>query len=222
MRTTGIVVNYYREAQKAAIEPGVIPHFNETCTRYFEVSIQRRMHADESYKAFDYFSIVSWKLSEKTGVTPGQLKRSIETDEESPDYYWVRLKGMPMRGNVWAQGDGSHPGLIQTAKKVLAVADIDPSIIDLETDAVFCQNFAATPEVFDQFMRGCMNPVMDAMERPELEPLLMKPGNYSSSGVGPEQLTAIFGVPHYTMHPFIIERLFPSYAASRGWRGKMV
>jgi hypothetical protein len=222
MKSAGIVVNHYRPEQASELEPGVIPHFNMECTRYFEATIQQKMHADKVHEQFDYFGVVSWKMRSKTGCSPGTFRARIESDGDAPDYYWVPLKGQPARANVWAQGESCHPGLREAAKAVLRAAGLDPAIITADTDAIWCQNHATRPEIFDQFMVGCMLPCLAAMDDPLLETMLMRDGLYRSDGVDEAMMRAIFGVPYYTLHPAIVERLFPSYAASMGWRGKMI
>ncbi len=222
MKTAGIIVNYYREDQKSELEPGIIPHFNEKCTRYFEAEIQRKLHAERIHDRHDYIGVVSWKMTQKTRVSPATFKRIIEEDPDAPDFYWAPAFGCATRMNVWAQGEFCQPGLIQAAKAVLHVAGINPGIIMLDTEAIWCQTYAARREVFDVFMRECMLPCLAAMDDPRLEPWLMRDGGYSSPGVDAERMKSIFGVPHYTLHPAIVERLFPSVAAAMGLRGKCV
>lgn len=217
MREARIIVNYYNDEGSQRLEPGIIPHFNSSCTRYFEATIQQKIHESLMYQSCDYFGILSWKTLRKTGISPLQAKRFIESDTDNPDYYWLKLKEMSYTLNPWCMGHGSD--LFNIANTVLK---FDSGFLYRETYAIFCQYYLVTPEIFNTFMSECMNPVIRIMDSGRYDDILSQRVDYNESKPSQEQLIRIFGFPYYTWHPFIIERLFPSFAAMKGWRGKLI
>jgi hypothetical protein len=222
MREARIIVSFYDERGYSAIEPGIIPHFNSKCTRYFEGTVQQIAHQHRCHVKCDYFGILSWRTWEKTGHSPSQIKHAIELDCDTPDYYWVKLHGMPSKLNPWKQGESCHPGLFEAAEKVVFAAGLDSDFLNREANAVFCHYFILKPACFDVFMEEAMNPCIQVMNDPLFDSLLVRQTPYEGSRLANDKLVQIFGVPYFTMHPFIVERLFPSFAAARAWRGKKI
>jgi hypothetical protein len=223
VREARIFVNYPDDAPRPYVEPGVIGRRAGPLTPFFEGEAFRDIYRHDLHLGCDYIGVLSWRCQAKTGLSPWLIQWAIEHDPEEPDYFCA--DPAPQAANVWWKGTGdkSTAEIMEAlARAILAVAGWgdQPQLADLPTPPIYYNFWAAKPAVFGDFCRTMLLPCMAAMADPQqpFRAALFGDSHYCGK-LTAAQLEQRLGVPWYPYHPFIVERLFPTYAALKGLRG---
>lgn len=212
---------YFNEDQKSLLEPEFISLLNTDCTVYFESSVIKKLIENQNHFDCEYFGVVSYKLREKIGsvmqerwkTMPNIANHSLKTF--SPHLFKLELlKHRPdvmsfqrhVGHDTVSYADNFHPGFSQLFAKIMRSIGYNwnPECIK---DVFYCNYFVAKNSVYDDFVHKMLIPAMSVMDG---MPELMNNSRYPHPL--PSELQKKFGVPHYTYHPFICERMFSFYA----------
>lgn len=147
----------------------------------------------------DYFSLLSPRFFEKTGLTAHDTKQFVMNN---PNYDIYLFNPYPMNTylylNVWEQGEEHHHGLKQLTQNLLNKANIDFDINSSHRNTinstVYCNYWLASKNFFDDFIPFIkkLDKVIDDMPYHEKEQYFQETNYFRT--------TAIF-------YPFIFERM---------------
>lgn len=170
----------------------------------------------------DYIGILSARFEEKlvwrqsVNSISGALE-TIENDGYSADVYSF-FKSFTTR-NVWTKAEQWQKGILEIAqilfkeferKSGIQIGDIT----QLETPIVYQNAFIARRGIYFDYVNSWLIPLIEIMHNnKQLKPLLMQDAKYQGAKLNKSQCVEVFGVPHYTFHPFVCERFFSTYLA---------
>lgn len=147
----------------------------------------------------DYFSLLSPRFFEKTGLTTNDITQFALNN---PNHDIYLFNPYPMNTylylNVWEQGEEHHRGLKQLAQNLLNKSNIDFDISashrNTINSTIYCNYWLASKKFFDDFITFIkkLDKVIDDMPNHEKEQYFQKTDYFRT--------TAIF-------YPFIFERM---------------
>lgn len=212
-----IYQTYYNDTSKARLDGRFKSYYNENCDKYMESSIIQNLASNNLIKG-DYFGVVSSKISFK--IDRWDYTNLIKEIKKSKyDFYYVG--GGANHENVWLQANRVHKtDFAKWANFIFKEIGFDIDVLKLNTPLSFCNYHIAKSDLYLEWVNSCLNPCIDVMNNPSNKGLQNWLNNNSTySGIRPKECLKIFGRPYYTRHPFIAERLFPTYAAYKQWSG---
>ena len=170
----------------------------------------------------EYIGILSARFEEKLvwRQSVNSIKGAIETIEDdgySADVYSF-FKSFTTR-NVWTKAEQWQPGILEIATKLFKEFERTSgitigSLTELETPIVYQNAFIAKTDVYFDYVNTWLIPLIAIMHNnKQLKPLLMQDAKYKASKLNKSECERVFGVPHYTFHPFVCERFFSTYLA---------
>ena len=211
---------YFDQSQIEQLEPGYIPYFNQTCTKYFESKVILDLVTQGEHKDTDYFGVVSYKLRQKLGYMKENWKNNknianTSVNEFTPDKFEEELlKHRPDAMSFQRHAphdpiivaDRFHPGFRKYWSYIMD--QIGYRWVPTRFENIFyCNYFVATPYWYERYVNEMLAPAMEVMiGMPELD------NNSSYPQPLPENLRAQFGLLHYPFHAFICERFFSYFA----------
>lgn len=160
---------YYQAPQLNHLDPAFIPYCNVANPRpeWCEYHVFRSAyHAGSCCQGITGF--VSWKFSQKTGVTGAAFREWILANPGHDVYF---INPFPQlvrkrRPNVWYQGDRYHPGISAIAQELFERLgyDIDLRALRMgEKEIAYCNYWAGTPAFWGRYMAFC-EPFHDLIE----------------------------------------------------------
>lgn len=222
---------YFEREHRSKLLKGAIGYFNPKANRYLESQVIRDLVLQGDHKDCDYYGVLSWSFGTETGLNYGSIFDAIENDRlRSSVYSFFSMHNVRYPGNVWLQGvEFWYPPLfLEIGKKLFEKLGITADITSLPTTAIFSNHWIAERAVYEQFVLEMLVPAMGLLESDEeLRTLCEKDSGYFElcarpdedrfgqypRSVSPEKCQALFGVPYYTFHPFICERLISTWLA---------
>lgn len=213
-----IFVHCHDDKTLAALDPHDTPWMNYRWTKYISFAsdieiVRRRLHYNCSY-----FGLLSWRLQTKTGQRASEVAAKIESSNDNPDYWWVPFTGMQKRINVWMQGEMCEPGLYVLSQELFDRCGWDRKYMEYETPAIFSMFFIPKSEHYEKYVIQYLQKAVIAMHDPDFDARLTQPLRHSSQMTGSD-LVKTFGLPAFTYHSAILERVFPAVAAMENWKG---
>jgi hypothetical protein len=211
---------YFDPSQIEQLEPGYIPHFNQTCTKYFESQVIHDLVKQGEHKDIDYFGVVSYKLRQKLGYMKENWKNNknianTSVNEFTPEQFEEELlkhKPDAMSFQRHAPHDPVlvaehfHPGFQKYWAYIMDKIGYRWIPTRFE-DIFYCNYFVATPYWYERYVKEMLAPAMEVMYgMPELDSDCRYPRPF------PEHLKGKLGVDHWTFHAFICERFFSYFA----------
>lgn len=206
---------YYRDEQRALLDPAFIPYDNTTNERpeWREYQVFRREFFRGACRGDAVTGYVSWKFGAKTKAKGECFKRFIMSNP-GHDVYFFNPPGLVRAayGNVWLQGEHHHPGLIEMTEAVLREAGRPLSLASLvhpPEATLFCNYWAGTSAFWERYIEFC-EPVYEAIEH-TIDPHLRSRIDRRADKI----IDACY-------RPFIMERLFTTLLAIDGsirWAG---
>lgn len=220
--TVTIYQSYYKQEQLPLLDIAFVP-WNNTANadpdkrEYPQMkAIHKKMTEEGAHPYNDYYGLVSWKFTQKTGITGGAFKSWIEKDIQGwidaedavgvfprPDVYFINpcfiLEAMFQ--NVWLHGEWHHNGITQMANEGLRIMGVQTgsllqSYMD-RTCMTFC-NYYVGNSVFWNRMFEFMDGFYAAVDSdPYLRNAVYSPAGYS-------------GDAKITNFIFLFERLVPT------------
>lgn len=222
---TQIVIyqTYYDDLSKSRLDPKFLHYYNEICDKYMEGSIISKM---SDLVSGDYFGVVGTKISRKALKWDREFFLK-EIQDSQYDFYYT---GLNISENIWLHASRIHHdrNLIKWVNFIFEkIGFKNLNVVNLKTHSSFCNYHVCRSKLYKEWIDLCLIPFIKIMENNEyVELQKWLEGNAFYNGTGEPGLSSekclnIFGKPYYTKHPFIIERLFPTYAAYHNWTGKM-
>jgi len=195
----------YQEEQKEHLFLDTIPYFNKDLGLYFENDVILDLYRRGKIIG-DYFGVLSWKARLKNHINNTYLKKLLK-------YGFDMFSLTYDRHDVFGYGDLCHPGFSTIYKELLEELKLDPDIkpaIGLYQNAII-----ARPKIYIDYIENFLIPTLDFFDNcsDEINELLYADANYR--GVNKERLSKSFGVTHYTLHTFVLERLWSLYYHAR-------
>jgi len=210
---------YFDKSSGASLDRDSIPYYNPTCGKFFESQIICDLFSQCMHAGSAYFGLVSWRIKSKLNGTP-DYRRTIEADHFEHDFYVpVTAAGM----EVWQVAVCLHgETILRVARDLIRILGFAlPDLCHLGGIQPTCNYQVCRTDLYQEFVEKMLKPAIEIMQdsrNPEFQAILHQDSLYRGS-MSPARLTEIFGVSHYGLHPFLCERLFPTYAAIKKWRG---
>lgn len=176
-----------------------------------EFGIFERIRATTPNKASALWGAVSWRFTEKTGLTGAQLIRAIGERAECDLYVCSPNPELEsLYPNLWLQGNTTHPRFLELATAFFRANGLaEAQLTEIQPSVVFsnCNYFVANDKFWDAylpFVRGLIENARKSLPRPMLKLI-------NSSAADPRRLHN-----EATYWPFIIERLLPVFLKLHG------
>jgi len=199
---------YFEPSQKELLNPKSIPYLNEFLTPLFENQVILDLQPE--IKGSDYFGILSHKFEQKNEMLiPFDV---IERGEY--DIYCVGSKSI-FNHNVWQFSTDAHGRLWS----YLFFEMINESLFNNNSSLTFevlkntnkgiYQNaIVCKSEIYNLYIETTLKPCVEWLENNiSLKSLIFSECKYEGK-LSAEQLLLKIGLPHYTFHTFLLERLW--------------
>lgn len=167
----------------------------------------------------DYIGVLSARFEQKMrGKLPKKtIAKTIEIIEgDNFNHKVYSFFGGHTKRNIWKVAEHWQPGIIEMAQLIFDKFDPSINILQLNTPIIYQNAFVATSEVYRDYVKSWLGPLMKIMSQKEIKKLLYKDAMYKGKKISPEQCEKVFGRPYYTFHPFVCERFFSTYCAVKG------
>jgi hypothetical protein len=208
---------YYDWFQQGSLLKGSEPYYYPLADPFLENRVLRDCVRCGDHLGSDYYGVLSWRFSQKTGKKGVDVQSAIERDADRPDVY--SFFGNAPDANVWLRAVlVCHPlRLAEIAQKIFNRLGRTEDIFELKTPVIYSNYWIARPFVLERYVSEMLVPAMSLMEEDdEIRTLCFEDARYRPvhhRALSPRKCKKIFGRPYYTYHPFICERLFPSWLA---------
>lgn len=87
MKSVRLVQVFFRDDQRAALDPLAVPYFNGTLDPLYENRIILDLLAAHDYLGHDFWGVTSWRLREKTDLTVAAISDAIGADPDGANIY---------------------------------------------------------------------------------------------------------------------------------------
>lgn len=221
---------HYDEGSRARLDPLFTPYRNTQPTPFLESSVIVDLIARGAHARADYFGVVSWRVRDKIPLPSREWFERMRADGFRSDAY--SFFGRLGSGRVWLRAERKHPGILRAAAVLFSRLGLDLDPRDVTAPLVYQNHVICRSAVYEHYQRSLLTPALDAMSDASdgmLRALLGTDARYGTDRVPPAQLHAVFGHGHYTLHPFVAERLFSTWLALHPevrlrhiWRGRFV
>lgn len=203
---------YYDDDQLSALYPFATPCKNEALDIFFENSVIAHLVPE---RTADKISICSWRLREKMAwqlKLPRELTQSVL---DADDYDVLSFTNNSHAHKMLAAAEGWHPGFTETLKMVLE--SINQPLPFLIRHPIYQNHFSARADIYKEYVATWLQPAINAMKNDAtINARIMIDSKYiDHKRRTPEFLQDKIGIPYYPLAPFILERLFSVYCASK-------
>lgn len=217
---------YYDYSQEGKLNPTLIPYFNQPmyapCLENHVISEQILLG---NHKDCDYFGVFSWKFEKKHARSLTKLMNEVANDKDNIDVY--SFFSIHTKPNLWVVAEKWHAGILEAAKHIFRKTNLGHVADDLEKirmSSIYQNAFFARPDIYEDYVKTWLVPLMEAMLDPKdtgLQKMLNVDTRYKSE-LNKGHLKTTFGVPYYTLHPFICERFFSTYLSYTNFKIKHI
>ena len=203
---------YYREDQKPHLDPDMEPYNNiGNANPLLEFNVFSKLLKSGQLKHLRLWGALSWKFSQKSGLTGKQLLEIIRANPGYDVYYTnPSPQTEAIYHNLWLQGETSHPDFLATARAFFKAANLPQTkLTELQPSSQFstANFFVGNQRFWDAYVSFVETTLLLAAKNlpPEIRQRLL------SSSADPRGVH--FGASYL---PFIVERLFPIFMATSG------
>lgn len=201
---------FYKDDQKLFLDAAFSPldnsaHNDET----LEFGVFKRLYGDGAFEEAEYFGALSWRFTEKTGLTGQAL---IEIVRSNPDVDLFYMNPFPhneaIHQSLWLQGETAHPGFMEVCTAFFEAAGLEPrDMYRFSPSSEFsaCNYFVARPafwKAYIPFVDRCLEKADTGMPPELCKRMHSAEADWKGIHKGA------------TYVPFIIERLLPSFLKS--------
>jgi hypothetical protein len=211
---------YYEPWQRELLDPNFIPLDNsKDRSELLEFSVFERLAQSNYVKGASLWGALSWRFTEKTGMSGDDWVKNI-TSHPGFDVYYCdpNPQNEALFHNLWMQGETSHPQFLAICQAVFQVVGLptEELISILPSEHYSSTNcFVATPKFWANYLNWVKNVLTLANKKlpPKVRDLLHST-NADDRGLHKGS----------TYIPFIVERLFPVFmkTAGKGMKGYKV
>lgn len=203
---------YFEPWQRELLAPEFIPLDNGGGEpgEYLEFGLFERLSISEHVKGAALWGALSWRFTEKTGLTGSDLRTLIEANPGHDVYYCNAHPHLEATyHNLWLHGDTVHPRFGELARAFLDAAGLPDETRDIVPSGLYstANYFVGSPAfwaAYLPFVRGAIARA-DKKLSPEIARALHA------------QIPDERGLyPGATYMPFIVERLFSLFMRTAG------
>lgn len=207
---------YYRAWQLELLDAQLIPLDNsQSHSELLEVDVFQRLSKSDQIKGARLWGALSWRFTEKTGMTGAQLLKEIESQPGYDVYYCnPEVIHEALFHNLWMQGETSHPDFLKLCKAIFEVAHLPTNELQgLATSNTYSStnSFVGTPQFWETYLQW-IDEIL-AVANKKLPPKLRDMMHSSRADDRGLHKGA-------TYVPFIVERLFPIFMKTAGQKLK--
>lgn len=170
--------------------PYVIP-YRLNSTKYFESEFFMNIDIDQSA---EYVGMVTYSIINKPNIFKKNLLGAVENASED----LIAFHGLP--NERIDKTDKDHPKFSKIWKRLTDGLGVSDECCDT---MFFCNYWVAKPHVLKMYQKF----IHKAVEILEEDPDVHEDACYKTGTLSKERLVEITGKPHYTYHPFVLERL---------------
>lgn len=207
---------YYEPWHLELLDPDLEPFDNSGAySEFFEFDVFSRLADQEGIRSAELWGAVSWRFSEKTGMSGNELRDIIKANPGYDVYYCNPYPhNEALFHNMWLQGETCHPRFLEVAKAVFAAANLpEEELRALEQSEMFsAANYFVGSNKFWSLYLAFVKRVIglaDSRMSDEMKQLL-----HSSEA---DQRFMHNGATYVS---FVVERLFPLFMKTAGRRLK--
>ncbi|MEI9927225.1 MAG: hypothetical protein WDN44_05300 [Sphingomonas sp.] len=210
---------YFEPWHRDLIDPEFIPLDNHgTPTEYLEFDLFERLSISEHVKDVPLWGALSWRFTEKTGLTGADLLREIEAHPGVDVYYSnAQPQNEALYHNLWIQGETAHPRFLELVRAFLKAAGLPDDTNEIVPSHIYstANYFVGTPAFWSAYLRFVRGAIVRADRNLPSE---IKAELHSTAADD----RGVHGGSTYM--PFIVERLFPLFmrTAGKGLKGYKV
>ena len=205
---------FYKDEQRPFLDAAFRPldnsgHDDEA----LEFAVFQRLYGGVGFEGADYFGALSWRFTEKTGLTGQAL---MEVVRSNPDVDLFYMNPFPhneaIHQSLWLQGETAHPGFLEVCTAFFEAAGLETAdLYRLLSSSEFsvCNYFVARPafwKAYIPFVERCRVKAEVGMPPELCKRMHSAEGDWKGIHKGA------------TYVPFIIERLLPVFLKSPGAR----
>jgi len=122
--------------------------------------------------------------------------------------------------NVFEKADMWHKGIAELFRLLFEKLGRKEDFFSGNTPLSYYNYWVLKSELYEQYVKEWLAPSMELLENDsELKEIAMQNAKYMNlerTSESPERCLEIFGVPHYTYHPFVLERLISAFLMAEG------
>lgn len=203
---------YYEPWQRDLIDPAFVPLDNAgTPTEYLEFDLFERLAASEHVQGAALWGALSWRYTEKTGLTGAALLDVIAANPGHDVYYCNALpQHEALYHNLWLQGETAHPRFLEMVEAWMAAAGLpedETRLIVPSTLYSTANYFVGTPAFWSAYLSFVRGAIVRA------DANLPEPIRTEIHSTAADDRNLHGGS---TYMPFIVERLFPTFMRLAG------
>jgi hypothetical protein len=203
---------YFGADQRPQLDPAFIPLDNSGRQNpLLEFGVFERLAADEGVRLAPLWGALSWRFTQKTGLSGAAYLAAVRKNPGFDLYYCnPSPENEGLYANGWQQGVTTHPAFRELCEAVFTAAGLDAQLLDAITPSQSfssCNYFIGGPRFWNTylpFVRGVVDRARRKLPAATLAVLDSKQGD-------PRGLHA--GASYW---PFIIERLLPVFLRGPG------
>lgn len=213
---------YYGEEQKKFLHPELRAYYNEP---KYNPCLENEVIADlikyGVHKDCDYFGVISWRFEKKHGRSISSILNTIKEGKDRADVY--SFFSLHTKPNLWLVAERWHTGIIEVAKEIFEKAGMKNVADDLEKikmSSIYQNAHFTRPDIYEKYVNEWLVPIMSVMMDEGNESIQRKLNvdTRYKSDKRKDHLQKIFGFPFYTLHPFVLERLFSTFLAYQNYK----
>ena len=203
---------YYETWQRELLDPNFIALDNgKTTTELMEFAVFERLLKSEHVKDVQLWGALSWRFSERTGMTGAQLVKAIAAQPGKDLYFCDPVPvNEALFHNFWLQGETSHPQFLALCQAIFKVTGLPESeLTGLQSSVLFSASnyYVGSPRFWMTYIPW-VNQVLSAANKklpPKIRDLMhSKLADDRDLHKG------------CTYVPFIVERLLPVFLKTAG------
>jgi hypothetical protein len=203
---------YYEPWHRDLLDPAFTPFDNTgRISELLEFDVFERLAASDATAGAALWGALSWRYSEKTGLSGTELRSIIAAHPDADVFYAnPHVHNEALYHSMWVQGETAHPRFLEVARAFFAAAGLpadELSAIHPSADFSAANYFVGTPRFWAIYLPW----VRETLARAEanLDPA-MRALMHSTAADD----RGLHGGATYL--PFIVERLFPLFLRSAG------
>ncbi len=203
---------FYEPWHRDLLDPAFVPFDNiGTPTELMEFDIFERIARSKAVEGADYWGALSWRYTEKTGLTGADLQKVMEANPDVDVFYCnPHVTNEAIYHNMWVQGETCHVDFLEISRALfeatgLPVADFELTMPSTGYSAA--NYFVARPAFWNLYIPFIRKVVTLAEQKMSPE-MRQKLHSQAADDRG------LHGGSTYL--PFIVERLFPLFMRTLG------
>lgn len=203
---------YYEAWQRDLCDPAFTPLDNSgPATEFLEFDLFERLSISDHVKDASLWGALSWRFTEKTGLTGGDLQEMIAANPGRDVYFCNPFPHHEaVYHNLWVQGETAHPRFLELSRAFLTAAGLPEE----ETNLIVPSSYYSTANYFvatPRFWKAYLGFVRGAVVRADAN---LSPEDKAALHSREADDRNVHGGATYM--PFIVERMFPLFMRTAG------